>query len=76
MNYTKKFYNNKLRIKGRKYLEIDLLNDITEYEYIIFPDTNHPLLKFFMTDFSTRKNILLFTKKINIHLSLPQQVNA
>ena len=67
MNYTKKFYNNKLRIKGRKYLEIDLLKSFTDYEYIIFPDTKKLTqsdLKFFMSDFSTRKNILSFTKKI------------
>lgn len=63
MNYTKKFYNNKLLIKGHKYLEIDFLNDIPQYLHIIFPETT-PEIKFFKSDFSIRKNILSFTKKI------------
>jgi Ubiquitin carboxyl-terminal hydrolase len=70
MSYTKKFYNNKLRIKGNTFSNFLNLQDsqfleyTLKYNYALFPSTLESHLKFFKTDVPTRKNILLFSKKL------------
>jgi len=70
MNYTKKFYKNKLRINGHTFSDFltlhdkDFIQHILKYSYALFPTTVKSDLTFFKTDIQSRKNILLFTKKL------------
>jgi len=70
MSYTKKFYKNKLRINGHTFSDFLVLQDkdfvehLLKYNYAVFPSNVESDLTFFKTDIPTRKNILLFTKKL------------
>jgi hypothetical protein len=70
MNYTHKFYKDKLRIRGRKYTEFmqldstPFLQNIISYSKIILPTEITSDIEYFKTDPTIRKKILHLTNKI------------
>jgi hypothetical protein len=70
MNYTNKFYKDRLRIRGRKYTEFmqldspPFLQNIISYSKVILPTQITPDIEYFKTDPTIRKKILNLTNKI------------